>query len=308
MSEQAAGPGSTLRAEREALGVTLREVSETLNLSIGIIQSIEADEYERLPGPVFARGYVRAYARLLDLEPDPLLARSPQWDNVASDRHLTGPDSLREWLRRRPGLVLGAGVLLLAVAVAVAAVWLWPHLQPTDRDEAPVAARSALSGADDMPVPAGPLRSGAPADVTAEPEVFREQGEAIDEPAEAVLELDVGDVAAPSDAPPPAATAARSQGPAALAPPGMPRRITPAGDDRLVLRFSADCWVQVRDAEGNDLYGELSRAGDDLELVGQGPLRILLGYAPGAQLAFNGEPVPLGPHTRNNVATLVLGQ
>jgi len=42
--------------------------------------------------------------------------------------------------------------------------------------------------------------------------------------------------------------------------------------------------------------------------VGQAPFRVLLGYAPGVQMSFNGETVVLAPHTRNNVATLVLGQ
>jgi cytoskeleton protein RodZ len=85
------------------------------------------------------------------------------------------------------------------------------------------------------------------------------------------------------------------------------RRITPDGDDRLGLAFSDDCWVEVRDLEGRRLYSNLSRGGSELTLAGQGPFRVLLGYAPGASLRFNDEPVPLEPHTRNNVASLVLG-
>jgi cytoskeleton protein RodZ len=85
-------------------------------------------------------------------------------------------------------------------------------------------------------------------------------------------------------------------------------RLTPAGDQRLRLDFSADSWVEIRDAGGAVVYSNLNKAGTQLELVGQGPFRILLGYAPGVTLAFEGEPVALAPHTRNNVATLVLGQ
>jgi cytoskeleton protein RodZ len=97
----------------------------------------------------------------------------------------------------------------------------------------------------------------------------------------------------------------------AVSPPGevaARRRLTPSGDDRLAFSFTEDCWVEVQSASGERLYSDLSRAGSELDLVGDGPFRILLGYAPGAELSFNGEPVPLGPHTRNNVATLVLGQ
>ncbi|NOX52804.1 MAG: DUF4115 domain-containing protein [Gammaproteobacteria bacterium] len=49
-------------------------------------------------------------------------------------------------------------------------------------------------------------------------------------------------------------------------------------------------------------------AGQSVEFIGQGPFRVLLGYAPGAILQFNYETVALTPHTRNNVAKLVLGQ
>jgi cytoskeleton protein RodZ len=80
------------------------------------------------------------------------------------------------------------------------------------------------------------------------------------------------------------------------------------GDDRLRFSFVSDCWVEVRDESGALLYGNLGKAGALLELTGAGPFRILLGYAPGANLAFNGESVPLTPHTRNDVARLVLGQ
>jgi cytoskeleton protein RodZ len=86
------------------------------------------------------------------------------------------------------------------------------------------------------------------------------------------------------------------------------RRITPTGGDRLEFRFTEDCWVEIKSATGASLYSDLSRSGGSLELVGQAPFRILLGYAPGVSMSFNAEAVALAPHTRNNVANLVLGQ
>jgi cytoskeleton protein RodZ len=66
--------------------------------------------------------------------------------------------------------------------------------------------------------------------------------------------------------------------------------------------------VEIKDAQGNSIYSDLSKSGDSLELVGRPPFHILLGNAPAVRLAFNGERVALSPHTRNNVGTLVLGQ
>jgi len=131
-------------------------------------------------------------------------------------------------------------------------------------------------------------------------------------PAEVEI-ADSGSAPAALAAESPAAPAgpARAEGPV----PDVPetgseraRRITEAGDDQLRFVFSEDCWVEVRSATGRNLFSDLGRSGSTLSLVGEGPFRILLGYAPGAEVAFNGEQVALAPHTRNNVATLVLGQ
>ena len=108
----------------------------------------------------------------------------------------------------------------------------------------------------------------------------------------------------PREAGPPAYVAATNTGLAGQ----RDRRITAFGDDVLEFRFTEECWVEIKSNTGRNLYSDLSRAGQTLRLTGAGPFRILLGYAPGVRLAYNDESVALGPHTRNNVATLVLGQ
>ena len=77
--------------------------------------------------------------------------------------------------------------------------------------------------------------------------------------------------------------------------------------DILVFSFVEDCWVEVQDGKGELIYGDLSRAGSTLEVSGVPPLRVLLGYAHGVSLMHNGSRVALVPHTRNNVASFVLG-
>ena len=85
-------------------------------------------------------------------------------------------------------------------------------------------------------------------------------------------------------------------------------RLTPVGDEELLFGFTEDCWVEIFDTEGEILYQDLMRRRQTLRLVGAGPFQIRLGYAPAVTLAYNGEPVPLAPHTRNTVALLVVGQ
>ena len=288
MTEQTDGPGQVLRAEREALGVTTRDVAETLNLSITMVEAIEADDYERMPAAVFARGYIRAYARLLDLDPEPIVARYPE---VAVSNELperVEPPGIEERLRRHPQLVVGGLVLLALLLVVLIGVWLWPS------DETEQAASGPAGGAAGEQAPLAET----PGTPTAEASEAPAQREEIQEgsPADAAAPQLLAAVTAPE----PVQVAAAEGGGA--------RRITESGDDELRFAFTEDCWVEVRNATGRNLYSDLSRAGSSLALVGGGPFRILLGYAPGVTVTFNGEQVPLAPHTRNNVASLVLGQ
>ena len=65
--------GQKLAVAREGWGISVQEVAENLNLSVSIIEAVEADDYDKLPGSTFTIGYIRAYANLLRLNPDELI-------------------------------------------------------------------------------------------------------------------------------------------------------------------------------------------------------------------------------------------
>jgi len=269
VTEAAESPGRTLQAARLERSFAVREVAEALNLPIDTVEAIEADQFDRLPSAVFARGYVRAYAKLLELDAD-ALAAACRVD--ASEQTEVVPAARSSGLMLEPTALLGGafGVLLLLIIV-VLAIWVWPEDEQASSPLEPVAT----------------LPQRAPDDAVA-------LASASIEPAyEDLVEL---------------AEAAPQAGQPPLAFDDGGRRITPGGDDRLEFAFTEECWVEIKSAAGRNLYSDLSRSGDSLDLVGRGPFRILLGYAPGVSMSFNGEPVALGPHTRNNVANLVLGQ
>src|SRR5574339_387327 len=66
-------PGASLRAARTAQKLAIGEVARQLRLSVAQVEALEAGAFERLPGPVFVRGFIRNYARLLRQDPAPLL-------------------------------------------------------------------------------------------------------------------------------------------------------------------------------------------------------------------------------------------
>jgi len=60
--------GEKLRLAREARGIALREISEQTRISIRYLEAIESDDYKRLPGGIFNRSFIRAYAKFVGVE------------------------------------------------------------------------------------------------------------------------------------------------------------------------------------------------------------------------------------------------
>ncbi len=71
--QPATSPGQALANRREDWGLTTQDVAANLNLGVDTIEAIEADDYSRLPGSTFVKGYIRSYARLLKLDAEDLL-------------------------------------------------------------------------------------------------------------------------------------------------------------------------------------------------------------------------------------------
>ncbi len=67
-------PGAQLAAARESRGLSVAEIAQQLKLSPWQVEALESGDYRRLPGPVFVRGFIRNYARLVKIDPAALLA------------------------------------------------------------------------------------------------------------------------------------------------------------------------------------------------------------------------------------------
>ena len=79
------GSGNLLAAARKQQGKTVEEIAGELNLSVTQIRTIESDQSEGLPEPTYVRGYIRSYARLLNLDADHILEHylNPNWQKGA---------------------------------------------------------------------------------------------------------------------------------------------------------------------------------------------------------------------------------
>ena len=77
-------PGDTLRQARESNGWSLAEVALKLNLTTTSLGNLEAGAFDKLPGHTFARGYIRAYAKLLGIDQAILVQEFDQFTGTDS--------------------------------------------------------------------------------------------------------------------------------------------------------------------------------------------------------------------------------
>lgn len=310
-------PGETLRQARESNGWTLAEVALKLNLTSTSLANLEAGAFDKLPGHTFARGYIRAYAKLLGIDQTVLVQEFDLFtgtDSQGSNVH--GLGRIEEPTRVSHTILRIVSLLLLIAVIGGGFVWWQDQASQRSKDLTSnamehVEVESAdgttqihpLDEPEDQAVAEGQTTPQAPA--TAEqpvPETATAPAATPAVPAPATPTAPVAQApAAPTPAPAPAAPTAP-----AMSPPTTPALI--AGDGRVQITFIADCWTQVTDGNGKVLFSGLKRKGDTLDQGGKPPLTLRLGFARGAQVAYNGQPVDVAPFTSGETARLKLGQ
>ncbi|WP_437883561.1 RodZ domain-containing protein [Pseudomonas sp. LRF_L74] len=313
-------PGETLRAAREARGWALGDVAAQLNLTVQSLRQLEAGEFDQLPGHTFARGYLRAYAKLLEMDQASLVAAFDQYTGSnasGSDVHSLG--RIEEPVRLSQNL-LKIVTLILLVALAVGAFFWWQDsgheasitsslgMEHVEVDGADGTTEiHPLDEPEDQAVADAQPESGQPVqlspELAAQPEV------------PTVADAPVDTQVSPAGATPPAQAPLPTQpvAPAVSAAPANAQAVqtTPAapaqGEVKVGLQFSADCWTQLTDANGKILLSALKRSGESVELVGKQPMELRLGYARAVQVQLNGQPFDIAPFVRGETARVQLG-
>ncbi len=324
-------PGETLRQARESKGWSLADVAVKLNLTATSLGNLEAGAFDKLPGHTFARGYIRAYAKLLGMDQAPLVQAFDQ----ATGSHAQGSEvhalgRIEEPVRLSHNILRGVSLLLLVAVIGGGFFWWQDQTGQRGKDQAglamehvevesadgttqihpidepedqaatdaqkPAVSEVAPAAADPGAVtPAAPATAGVqPAAPTVVP------APAVTAPAPAPVAPSAPVVASHAAVTPPAPVAAPAASAVAQAPV--------AGAGQLHVQFSADCWTQVTDGNGKVLLSGLKRKGETIDLNGKPPFAVRLGYARGAQVTYNGQPVDVAPFTSGETARMKVGQ
>ena len=268
--------GEILREARERAGLSRQELAAQLKLSVRIVESLEQENYDALPSTVFVRGYLASFARQLNLDADKLLDAFCQ--NLSEEnRTAVPPDAIMatEALRKDRFVRRWGTWLIFVVLIGLLLVW-WQgetalRFWESDKVKSETPAESL------KPLPG--RSEGLPKIKATIQTMDMQKPLEVEKTAETPKQI-------------------------------TPERVAvtePAGQgDRLGLDVSADSWVEVIDGSGTRLVYRLVRAGESVEVGGQEPFRVILGYAPGVSMKLNGEAASIPKQYANGTADFEL--
>lgn len=275
-------PGVLLAKRREELGLSLERVAEQLKMTPRKVAAIESDNYEAVHGKAIYKGFVRAYAKVLKMDSDALIALIADEAPVVKQltpvsRKATEPFAETRMpvlgQRGNPKLILGAIVaLVLLIGILLVQKMGWLPSIPTT-----IAKRAeSVSASTPVVVPA----TDGPSSTATDGEGKVKQ-----------IELPAVDVSSQLASVPAVAPAPES---AAVQPAAAP------GSNALVLKFREESWIELKRANGSVLASRKVTAGGTETFEIAEPVQLTLGNGPGVEATLRGAPleIPADPNSR----------
>ena len=320
------GPGDRLQAARIENGMSIEDVAARMHLSVGILKAIEENNFDDITAPIFVKGYLRSYARIVSLGEDEMIH---QYLNYYSDEDppISPTNHLPPELSPDDARIKWTTFLVVVGLLGFLTFWWWNQYQAkpdvvsldtkqTDSMQLPEATSDTVIGENqvvddasvvgeidvsllvaDEPTVADPVvetKTQEPVNLEqAEPEI---SDLAQEEMFQEMIQEEV----------------AQAQEVGATNLEALARevsRIAPmGGTEQLDIVIHADTWVDIKDANGHQLVYELLRADQEVNLIGSAPFSVFLGNAHGVNLIFNNETIDISRRIRDdNTARVKIG-
>ncbi|ODW56906.1 transcriptional regulator [Vibrio parahaemolyticus] len=298
--------GTLLKNKRESLGMTQKQVADRLRLRVSVIEDIENNRFESQQVATFTRGYLRSYAKSVGLDEKVVLVALEQTADVKPKEQEI---EMQSFSRKTKHEKHNSRIMLLTwviaiVIIGISAAWWWQNQQ--ENSLAQVVAEANVE------------TSQPSADEIADIDLMTEEELIASTPAELAASNNTASEssinAAQTDDVVPAeteeSTTEATQEPVAVIEAAEEVQdaspVVPEGMTLLTMKFKADCWIQVKDTNGKTLVSGTQKPGQDVELTGKAPFKVILGAPEGVTMTFASEPVDLSGYTSGKVARFTL--
>lgn len=311
--------GTLLKQKREELGLTQQQVADSLRLRRSIIENIESNQFESEQVATFTRGYLRSYARVVGIKESVVLCALDDCGEAQYEEHEMQSFSQKTNKEKHDSRIMTLTWGIFAIIVGISSVWWWQNQENsvveltavTEQEkkiEQELAENSELDftavepslindSVETKPVVEQPLE-----EVTTPVQV------GVSEPDSEVVEPSIETVQQVNE-PVKAETVSREAADpvAAVEPNQQENNLVETSPPVIVanlleMSFIDDCWIQVKDATGKTLATGIKKAGQDLQVSGERPYKVILGAPENVSMTLASEPVDLSGYTSGKVA------
>ncbi|HCM0978480.1 TPA: cytoskeleton protein RodZ [Vibrio parahaemolyticus] len=298
--------GTLLKNKRESLGMTQKQVADRLRLRVSVIEDIENNRFESQQVATFTRGYLRSYAKFVGLDEKVVLVALEQTADVKPKEQEI---EMQSFSRKTKHEKHNSRIMLLTwviaiVIIGISAAWWWQNQQENSLAQVVAEANVETSqpSADEIAdidlMTEEELIASTPAELVASNNTVSESSinaAQTDEVVSAETEESTTEATQEPVAVIEAAEEVQDASP-----------VVPEGMTLLTMKFKADCWIQVKDTNGKTLVSGTQKPGQDVELTGKAPFKVILGAPEGVTMTFASEPVDLSGYTSGKVARFTL--
>jgi cytoskeleton protein RodZ len=284
--------GTMLREAREQLGLSVADVAAQTKFAPRQIEALEADDFENLPETAFLRGFVRSYAKILNLDAETFLAALPQAKPPTAELIPTSVDVPfpKEYSAQKNMLMLIAA-LLIALIVAGFAVW---HFTTPLKQTKVVKVETPVSlPAEEQITPSLPVQKQNTVEPP-KPEKPKPEKPKPEEPKPLASVTENKPVVRA------AKTAADSAMPQNQSTDSATQNGTAIRITLLHMVFDEESWAEITDRDGKIISSRIHAPGSEMDLHGYLPLSLVIGHAAATHLYQDGKPIDLAPYTNSS--------
>ncbi|MBC8952466.1 cytoskeleton protein RodZ [Xenorhabdus sp. PB62.4] len=320
--------GQILRQAREKLELSQQTVADRLCLKLSTVRDIEEDNIPSNITPTFFRGYIRAYAKLVQVPESEILSILDK-QMPAKTMKVSPMQSFSSGKKRKKsdGWLMKITWAIIILLLGMTGLWWWQNYKAQQKELSSMAAQSSVQsthvqGAENSPAASTAIADNKIADnkivnnvsapLKENQSVAISQEKASPEQAKTTSNAQMSMATEPKTVPNPVAANATSENPSVTTNTGTENpvvstssidvnNISAISSNELVIDFNGECWLEVKDAKGKVLFNGTKKKGDNLKFSGVLPYSLNIGAPSQVKVQFQGKPVDLNSFIKKGV-------